>query len=76
MTGVPRPEATPERDDDPPDDPGDGWVPFDAENEDQAPPFASSWLGAIGQLAGAVLVVAAVVALFIAATVVLRRLLP
>ena len=57
-----------------PGDPGGGWDPFDA--EDQAPPAASSWLGAIGQLAGAVLVVAAVVALFIAATVAMRRLLP
>ncbi|HEX9189706.1 MAG TPA: hypothetical protein VGB87_21710 [Vicinamibacteria bacterium] len=74
VTGVSRPEAAPDGDEDPPDDPGGGWDPFDA--EDEAPPAASSWLGAIGQLAGAVLVVAFVVAFFIAATVALRRLLP
>jgi hypothetical protein len=50
--------------------------PFGAGDLDDAPLAAPSWPGAVGQMVAAVLVVLAVVSLFIAAAVVLRRLLP
>jgi hypothetical protein len=63
-------------DDGPADDPYAGFDPFDAGDEDDAPLAAPGWLGAIGQMTAAVLVVVAVVVLFIAAVVAIRRLLP
>jgi len=54
-------------------DPIDSDDAFDA---DDAPPPAPTWLGALGQMTAAVLIVVAVVSLFIAAAVALRRLVP
>jgi len=50
--------------------------PFAADDEDDTPLAAPSWLGAFGQMIAAVLVVVAVVSLLIAAAVALRRLVP
>ena len=50
--------------------------PFAADDEDDTPFAAPSWLGAFGQMIAAVLVVVAVVSLLIAAAVALRRLVP
>ena len=72
---VSTPGVTPDSDDRPADDPGAGPNPLDADDPDDAPLAASSWLGAIGQMTTAVIVVVAVVVLFIAAAVALRRLL-
>jgi hypothetical protein len=60
----------------PADELGAGRDPFDADDRDDSPLPAASWLGAVGQMIAAVLVVLAVVALFIAAAVAIRRLLP
>ena len=49
---------------------------FDLDGEDDGPTAVPTWLGAVGQMAAAVLIVAALVAGFIAAAVALRRLLP
>jgi hypothetical protein len=62
---------------DPADELGAGADPLDVDDRDDAlPPPAATWLGAMGQMMAAVLVVLAVVALFIALAVALRRLLP
>jgi uncharacterized membrane protein YphA (DoxX/SURF4 family) len=50
--------------------------PFDLEGEDESPARVPTWLDAIGQMIGALLIVVALVAAFIAAAAVLRRLLP
>ncbi len=50
--------------------------PFDLDDEDEAPSPGPSWLGALGQMIAALLAVLALVALFIGAAAVLRRLLP
>ena len=50
--------------------------PFDLGDEDDTAAPVPGWLGAIGQMAAALLVVVALVALFIGAAAVLRRLLP
>ena len=58
---------------------GDGEAPldpFDLEDEDDATAPVPSWLGALGQMLAALLVVVALVALFIGAAAVLRRLVP
>jgi hypothetical protein len=56
-------------DDDAPSD------PLDPDDEDVAAP-APGWLGAIGQMIAAVLIVVALVAAFIGAAVAFRRLWP
>lgn len=50
--------------------------PFDLYDEEESAPPAPTWLGAIGQMIAAVLVVIALVAAFIGAAAALRRLLP
>ena len=50
--------------------------PFDRDGEDETPAPDPSWLGALGQMVAALFVVVALVALFIGAAAVLRRLLP
>jgi len=61
------------------DEPADDDEPadlFDRDDEDESGAPIPGWLGAIGQMIGAVLVVVALVALFIGAAVALRRRLP
>jgi hypothetical protein len=50
--------------------------PFDRDDEGESAAPAPSWLGAMGQMIAAVLVVVALVALLIGAAVVIRRLFP
>lgn len=50
--------------------------PFDLDDDDEALAPVPSWLGALGQMAAALFAVVALVALFIGAAAVLRRLLP
>ena len=50
--------------------------PFDLDDEDESAAPVPSWLGALGQMVAALLAVVALVALFIGAAAVLRRLLP
>jgi len=50
--------------------------PFDQDDEDGSTAPANGWLGAIGQMAAALLVVVALVALFIGAAAAFRWLLP
>ena len=57
-------------DDDPPLD------PFGPDDEDETAAPAPSWLGALGQMIAALLVVVALVALFIGVAAVVRRLMP
>jgi len=57
-------------------EPLDSCDPFHPDDEDEGAAPVPSWLGAIGQMAAALLVVVALVALFIGAAAVLRRLLP
>jgi hypothetical protein len=61
---------------DPADEPSPETEPFDADDWDDTPLPAATWLGAMGQMIAAGLVVLAVVALSIAAAVAFRRLLP
>jgi hypothetical protein len=61
---------------DPVDELGPETEPFDADDWDDTPLPAPTWLGAMGQMIAAGLVVLAVVVLFIAAAAALRRLLP
>ena len=49
---------------------------FDPDEEDEGAAPVPGWLGAIGQMTAALLVVVALVALFIGAAAILRRLLP
>lgn len=58
------------------DDPFDEGREGAEEAGDDAPLAAPTWAGAIGQMVAAVLVVLAVVSLFIAGAVALRRLVP
>jgi hypothetical protein len=60
--------------DEPPDDADSSLDPFDGDDEGKS--AAPGGLGAMGQLTLAALVVLALVALFIAAAVAFRRLLP
>jgi negative regulator of sigma E activity len=46
------------------------------EEDDERPRYVPTWLGALGQMSGAALVVLAVVVAFVAAVVVFRRLWP
>jgi hypothetical protein len=62
--------------DDEPADDDEPLDPFDRDGEDETPAPAPSWLGALGQMVAALFVVVALVALFIGAAAVLRRLLP
>ena len=62
-------------DDEPADDDAP-LEPFDPDDEDEAPAQVPSWLGALGQMIAALLVVVVLVAAFIGAAAVLRRLLP
>jgi hypothetical protein len=55
---------------------GEPVDPFGRDDEDEASAPAPSWLGALGQMIAALLVVVALVALFIGAAAVVRRLLP
>jgi hypothetical protein len=55
---------------------GEPPEPFDPDDEDEIGAPAPSWLGAIGQMVAAVLVVVALVALFIVTAAAVRRLLP
>jgi hypothetical protein len=58
---------------------GDGKAPLDPldlDDGDETPAPVPSWLGALGQMLAALLVVVALVALFISAAAVLRRLVP
>lgn len=50
--------------------------PFEPDDEDEAPTPSPSWTGALGQMVAALLAVIALVALFIGAAAVVRRLLP
>jgi hypothetical protein len=63
-----------------PEDPADELSPetdpFDMDEWDDTPLPAPTWLGAMGQMIAAVLVVLAVVTLLITAAVAFRRLLP
>jgi hypothetical protein len=61
------------------DEPADDDAPLDPfgpDDEDDTAAPAPSWLGALGQMTAALLVVVALVALFIGAAAVVRRLLP
>jgi hypothetical protein len=62
------------------DDPaGDAGAQFDLfleDDEDGSAAPAPGWLGAIGQMVAALLIVVALVALFIGSAAALRRLLP
>jgi hypothetical protein len=61
------------------DEPADDHAPldpFDLDDEDETAAPAPSWLGAVGQMIAALLAVVALVALFIGAAAVVRRLLP
>jgi len=58
------------------DEPVDTFDPFDLDDEDETPTPSPSWLGALGQMIAAFVAVLALVALFIGAAAVLRRLLP
>jgi hypothetical protein len=61
------------------DEPTDDEAPldsFDLDDEDESAAPVPGWLGAIAQMIAALLVVVALVALFIGAAAVLRRLLP
>lgn len=62
--------TTPEDEEGPTGD--DPWLDFFAAEDDEGPEPRPSFLGAVGQLAAAVLVVAALVALFIAGAVAFR----
>jgi len=62
-------------DDEPADDDAP-LEPFDLDDEDEARVQVPSWLGALGQMIAALLVVVVLVAAFIGAAAVLRRLLP
>jgi len=62
--------------DEPTDDADASLDPFDRDDEGESPAPAPSWLGAIGQMIAAGLVVVVFVALFIGAAVALRRLWP
>jgi hypothetical protein len=62
-----------------PDEPADDDAPldpFDPDVEDDGPAPVPTWVGAIGQMAAAVLIVVAFVAAFIATAAAVRRLLP
>ena len=58
------------------DDGGEPPDPFDPGDDDDTAAAVPGWLGAIGQMIAALLVVVALVALFIGTAAVLRRLLP
>jgi len=49
---------------------------FGVDEEDERPRGAPTWLGAIGQMAGAALIVLAVIAVFVVAAIVFRRVWP
>lgn len=63
---------TPEDDDRSGDDAEAGYEPLDGGEDESRPASVGSLLGAIGQMAAAVLVVAVIVALFVAVAVALR----
>jgi hypothetical protein len=58
------------------DDADPSFDPFDLAHEDERAAPVHSWLGAIGQMIAALLVVVALVALLIGAAVAFRWLLP
>jgi hypothetical protein len=62
--------------DEPTDDDEASFDPFDLDDEVESAAPGHSWLGAIGQMIAALLVVVALVALFIGAAVAFRRLSP
>ncbi len=63
--------------DEPDDDDQDPLLElFGPDEEDERPWYVPTWLGAIGQMTGAVLIVLAVVAAFVAAAVLFRRVWP
>ena len=62
--------------DEPSDDADASLDPFDRDDEGESAAPAPTWLGAIGQMIAAGLVVVVFVALFIGAAVALRRLWP
>jgi hypothetical protein len=63
--------------DGPEDDERDPLVElFGEDEEDEHPRHVPTWLGAIGEMSGAALVVLAVIVAFIVAAVVVRRLWP
>jgi hypothetical protein len=64
------------RADEPVGDDDEPLDPFAPDDEDDSSAPVPGWLGAIGQMTAALLVVVALVALFIGAAAVLRRLLP
>jgi len=61
--------------DEPTDEPA-SQDPFGPDGEDDSPMPQPSWLGALGQMVAALLVVVAIIALSIGAAAALRRLLP
>ena len=60
---------------DEPDDDDAPLEPLDLDSEDEGDLPVPNWLGALGQMVAALLVVVALVALFIGAAAVVRRLL-
>jgi hypothetical protein len=69
--------AEPGEPDDDPDDEQDPLVElFGRDEEDERPRSVPTWLGALSQMTGAALIVLAVVAAFIVAAIVFRRLWP
>jgi hypothetical protein len=65
------PAKTSEGEDEPTDD-ADGWIDFFEAEGDEGPEPRPSFLGALGQMVAAVLVVVLVVALFIAGAILFR----
>jgi hypothetical protein len=76
--GIVRSEVTAMTEDDAPDD--DERDPlvelFGEDEEDERPRYVPTWLGAISQLTGALLIVLALIAAFIVAVIVFRRAWP
>lgn len=63
--------------DEPEDDERDPLVElFGLDEDDERPRHVPTWLGALGQMTGAALIVLAVVVAFVVAAVVLRRVWP
>jgi hypothetical protein len=59
-----------------PEEPTDEADPFDAADEEEGPTPLPTWLGAIGQMLAALLVVIGLVVAFVGLAALLRRVLP
>ena len=71
-----RPDHEPTQADEPAEDTDPSLTSLDPDDANEGAASVPSWLGAIGQMLAAVLVVVALVALFIGTVVAIRRLLP